>query len=163
MHNCEEQGMTLMEALTSASIITEETLNDVDYQPVSSVLNNRLKNEAFGYLEVDSPLVYYIRNTEGAYRELTDADRQMACPYNSYTAKGLPPAPICSPTISTINAALYPAESDYYYFLLSYTEYCVYAKTKEEYEQLLAEDLLAREELLTGGGEDLGDAEGEDA
>ena len=153
MNNCEQQGMTLMEALSLASVITEETLNDVDYKPLSSVLNNRLQSEDFGYLQVDSPLAYFIRNREGAYRELTAADRELACAYNTYTNRGIPAYPICSPTISTINAALYPEESEYYYFHLTITEYCSFATTKEEYDAIVAADLLAREEAL-GGAED---------
>lgn len=154
MKHCEELGITLNEALTLASVITKETLNDVDYKPVSSVLSNRLKNPEFGYLEVDSPLVYFIRHTEGAYRELTDADRELQTPYNTHTSAGIPPSPICSPTISTIAAAMYPEESDYYYFLLTITEFCEYAKTKEEYEALVAKDLMEREEAGLGGEDD---------
>lgn len=157
MKHCEELGISLNHALTLASVITKETLNDVDYKPVSSVLNNRLKNPEFGYLEVDSPLAYFIRCTEGAYRELTDADRELQTPYNTYTDAGIPPSPICSPTISTIAAAMYPEETDYYYFLLTITEFCEYAKTKEEYDALVAKDLLDREEagLVDGNDEEL--------
>lgn len=153
MNNCQEQGMSLMQALSLASVITEETLNDVDYMPLSSVFNNRLQNEEFGYLQVDSPLAYFIRNREGAYRELTDADRELACAYNTYVNRGIPSYPICSPTISTINAALYPEESDYYYFHLNITEYCSFAATKEEYDAIVAADLLARQEAEGGGQE----------
>ena len=157
MKHCEELGITLNDALTLASIITKETLNDVDYKPVSSVLNNRLKDPQFGYLEVDSPLVYFIRYTEGAYRELTEADRELQTPYNTHKSQGLPPSPLCSPTISTIAAAMYPEETDYYYFLLTITEFCEYAKTKEEYEALVAKDLLDRAEA--GLGDDDGTSE----
>ena len=145
LKNCEEQQMTLMEALTMASVITKETLNDVDHKPVASVLWNRLGNPDFGYLELDSPLAYLIRTKEGAYRELTDADRELASPFNTYKNEGLPPMPICSPTISAIAAALYPEQTDYYYFHLTFTEYCSFAETKEEYDAIVAKDLLDRE------------------
>ena len=147
LKHCEEQQISLVETLTLASLITKETLNDVDYKPVSSVLRNRLTNEDFGYLELDSPLAYFIRAKEGAYRELTDADRELATAFNTYRNKGLPLTPLCSPTISTIAAALYPEESNYYYFHLTVTEYCAYAETKEEYDAIVAKDLLDREEL----------------
>ena len=163
MKHCEELGISLTDALTLASIITKETLNDVDYKPVSSVLNNRLSHPDFGYLEVDSPLAYFIRCTEGAYRELTDADKELATPFNTYTDAGIPPSPICSPTISTIAAAMYPEETDYYYFLLTVTEFCEYAKTKEEYDALVAKDLLDREEPLPDDSETDDGANGEAA
>ena len=140
MKNCEEQGMTLIQALTTASIITKETLNDEDYKPVSQVLANRLNHPDFGYLSRDCTLMYKIHHEEGAYRELTDADRDLATPFNSHTTPGLPPSPICSPTITAIQAALYPSATDlhpeaaqYYYFVLMLDEYCAYAKTEEEY------------------------------
>ena len=147
LKHCEEQGVSLLETLTLASLISKETKNDVDYKPVSSVLTNRLKNEDFGYLELNSPLAYIIRAKEGAYRELTDADLELATPFNTYKNQGLPPTPICSPTISCIAAALYPEETDYYYFHLTVSEYCSFAETKEEYEAIVAKDLLDREEL----------------
>ncbi len=160
MQHCEDLGISLVDALTLASIITKETLNDIDYKPVSSVLNNRLHDPDFGYLEVDSPLAYFIRNAEGAYRELTDADLELQTPFNTYKNTGIPPSPICSPTISTIAAALYPEQTDYYYFLLTVTEFCAYAKTKEEYDALVAEDMLSRQEPLPDDNTDA-DQEGE--
>ena len=146
LKHCNDLGITLNEALTLASIITKETKSDVDYKPVSSVLANRLNSPDFGYLEVDSTLLYLIRNKEGAYRELTEADRGLATPYNTYRNAGIPPSPICSPTISTIAAALYPEETEYYYFHLTITEFCEYAKTKADYDAIVAKDLAAREE-----------------
>lgn len=158
MKNCEEQGMTLVQALTMASVITRDTLNDVDYKPVSQVLANRLNHPDFGYLSRDCTLQYKIRHEEGAYRDLTDADRELATPYNTYTTPGLPPSPICSPTITTIQAALYPSATElhpdaneYYYYVLMVDEYCAYAKTEEEYLALLEKDRIDRENAAQGG------------
>ena len=158
MKNCEEQGMTLVQALTMASIITKETVNDEDYKPVSQVLANRLDHPEFGYLSRDCTLQYKIRHEEGAYRELTQADRELATPFNTHTTPGLPPTPICSPTITTIQAALYPSATDthpdaaeYFYFVLMVDEYCAYAKTEEEYLALLEKDRIDRENAAQGG------------
>jgi len=146
MKHCDELGISLMDTLTLASIISKETLDDDDYKPVSSVLHNRLRSADYGYLELDSTIMYLIRNKEGAYRELTNADREFVSAYNTYKRAGIPPSPICSPTISTIAAALYPDETDYYYFLLTVNEVCAYAKTKEEYLALVEQDLVDRGE-----------------
>ena len=150
--------MTLVQALTMASIITKETVNDEDYKPVSQVLANRLDHPEFGYLSRDCTLQYKIRHEEGAYRELTQADRELATPFNTHTTPGLPPTPICSPTITTIQAALYPSATDthpdaaeYFYFVLMVDEYCAYAKTEEEYLALLEKDRIDRENAAQGG------------
>ena len=70
----------------------------------------------------------------------------------------LPPSPICSPTITTIQAALYPSATElhpdaneYYYYVLMVDEYCAYAKTEEEYLALLEKDRIDRENAAQGG------------
>ncbi|MBQ3816718.1 MAG: endolytic transglycosylase MltG, partial [Clostridia bacterium] len=52
--------------------------------------------------------------------------------YNTYDVKGLPPGPLCSPGIDAINAALYPTDSQYYYFVTDSSGNFYYHKTSAE-------------------------------
>ena len=55
--------------------------------------------------------------------------------YNTYSSQGLPPGPICNPGASAIKAALYPATSDYYFFMHSPTGEIYLAKTASEHQK----------------------------
>ncbi|MCB9030437.1 MAG: endolytic transglycosylase MltG [Deltaproteobacteria bacterium] len=105
-------GMSRHEILTLASIIEKESGN-VDEQPfISSVFHNRLADGM--RLESDPTAVYAIPGFSGKiYRKHIET----ITPYNTYQIDGLPPGPICSPGHSAIKAALYPAKSNYRYFV----------------------------------------------
>jgi UPF0755 protein len=64
---------------------------------------------------------------------LSIADTQIQSPYNTYIIKGLPPTPICSPGIESINAALWPAETEYLFFLAKGDGSHVFSVTYEEH------------------------------
>lgn len=109
-------GYSLKDILTIASIIEKET-DGKDQTGISSVIYNRL-NEGGGtngYLQMDST-IYYI--TGDYTTALTSDDLAIDSPYNTYLYKGLPAGPICCPGITSINAALNPDDTDYYYFYL---------------------------------------------
>lgn len=112
----EADGYSLKDILTIASIIEKET-DGKDQTSISSVIYNRL-NEGGGtngYLQMDST-IYYI--TGDFSTALTSDDLAIDSPYNTYLYKGLPAGPICCPGITSINAALNPEDTDYYYFYL---------------------------------------------
>jgi UPF0755 protein len=100
------------EIITMASIIEKEARKSEVRKKISGVLWNRL---AIGMaLQVDATLLYITgRNTF----ELTVDDLELDHPYNTYQYPGLPPGPICNPSLDSIEAALYPAESDNLYYL----------------------------------------------
>lgn len=111
----EELGYTLDEIVTMASIIQEEAYTDESMKLISSVLHNRLKSPDFPKLQCDVTVHYlndyvlespYLTGDTEKYKEL----------YNAYKCTGLPEGPICCPGIKAIEAALYPEETDYYYF-----------------------------------------------
>lgn len=114
----ESMGLTTEQVITIASLIEKEAAVDEDRGKVASVIYNRLK--------ADMPLqfcssVQYVLGLQGIHREiLTNADTQIDSPYNTYTHAGLPPAPICSPGKASIRAALWPDDTDYMYFVVSY-------------------------------------------
>jgi UPF0755 protein len=66
---------------------------------------------------------------------ITHEDTLIDDPYNTYVYKGLPPGPICNPSLNAINAALYPAETDYYYFISERNGYSLFGRTAEEHQR----------------------------
>lgn len=112
MDRADKLGLSLNEVLTLASIIEKET-GQADERPIiSSVFHNRLK---LGMrLETDPTVIYGIKGFDG---NLTRRDLEAPTPYNTYVIKGLPPGPIANPGLLAIKAALYPASTNYLYFV----------------------------------------------
>jgi UPF0755 protein len=105
-------GFTDHEAVTLASIIEKETGKKSEREIISSVFHNRLEKGM--RLETDPTVIYGIKNFDG---NLTKKDLKNKTPYNTYMIKGLPPGPIANPGIKSIKAALYPADTDYLFFV----------------------------------------------
>lgn len=101
--------------VTLASLVERETSIAAERPLVASVFENRLaKNMP---LETD-PSVIYAALLEGRYRgAIYAADLQADSPYNTYRYAGLPPGPICSPGAASLKAAMYPASTEYLYFV----------------------------------------------
>ena len=97
-----------------ASIIEKEALTDEQRPLVASVFYNRMGRPFPGmgyvwpYLQSDATMMYVVDG------EVTQADNQTDSPYSTYTNQNLPPTPICSPSLPSIQAALDPAETDYF-------------------------------------------------
>lgn len=108
-------GMTFRQIITVASIIEKEAANDDERALIASVIYNRLKKGM--PLQVDSTVVYARRDT-GDSRVSPEIIQATDSPYNTYLNTGLPPGPICSPGMKSIQAALNPADSRYMYFAL---------------------------------------------
>ena len=107
-----ELQLTKHQILTLASIIEKESGNAEEQPLVASVFHNRLKKGM--RLQSDPTVIYGIPNFNG---NITKADLQTPTPYNTYVISGLPPGPIANPGFSAIKAALYPAETNYFYFV----------------------------------------------
>jgi UPF0755 protein len=127
----EKYGVTVSDydILTIASIIEREALTDDDRAKIASVLYNRLK--AGMALQSDATMGYV---TGGS---VTADDLKTESPYNTYLNKGLPPTPICSPSLASIKAALAPADTNYYYFWITESEH-VFSETYEEHQKAIA-------------------------
>ena len=116
-------GLSLHQLVTLASIVEREALLDSERPMVASVYLNRLEGvlpEADGYLRAD-PTFQYARGydpvTERWWAPFqVDDVKGIDSPYNSFLYPGLPPGPICSPSVVSLRAVIYPAETDYLYF-----------------------------------------------
>jgi UPF0755 protein len=99
-----QMDMTVNEVVTLASIIEKEAMLDSERPLISAVFHNRLK---IGMkLQADPTVRYALKKWTGRvlYRDL-----EVESPFNTYWAYGLPPRPICSPSLASLVAALYPA------------------------------------------------------
>ncbi len=106
------EGMTLLDVVTVASLVEEESRVDEERPLVASVIYNRLRRGMA--LDLDSTLQYAL----GKYgQRMLDEDKRTPSPYNTYRNRGLPPGPISSPGRTSLEAALAPAETDYLFFV----------------------------------------------
>jgi len=110
-----DNGLSLFEAVTLASIIEREAVLDEEKPLIASVFYNRLN--AGWMLETD-PTVQYAVSSSGNWwpNPLTYNDLAFDSPYNTYLYYGLPPGPISNPNIDSLRAVAYPDESPYFFF-----------------------------------------------
>lgn len=119
---------SLQEILTMASIIEKEVNGKEDRELVSGILWKRLKS---GWkLDADATLLYLATDNK-----ISQADLNSDSPYNTRKVKGLPPGPICNPSIESILAALRPKSSNYWFYLTAKDGSAKYAATNEEHNQ----------------------------
>jgi len=123
-------SLTKEEIIILASIIEAETGDGNERELVSSVYHNRLKKKM--KLDADPTVIYGLG---GLKRSLWLQDLKKRTPYNTYLNRGLPPTPINSPGLAAIKAALYPAESDYYYFVADNGGKHLFSKTNAEHNR----------------------------
>lgn len=130
-----ERGFTADQIVTLASMVQKEAKYESEFGWISSVFNNRLSHPGYetqGYLNSDATTLYGLDDDKGF---VTGEDNEKDGPYNTYTRKGLPVGPIANPSYSAITWALYPAETDYYYFVAKKDGYNLFAKTAAEHAQ----------------------------
>lgn len=120
------QGKSMFETVTMASLIEREVRSEDDMRMVSGVLWKRL--EIGIPLQVDATVVYAV-----GHSELTYDDLAVDHPYNTYRYRGLPPGPIANPGLQAILAAVYPAASDYLYYLSKSDGETIFSKTLREH------------------------------
>lgn len=109
----EELELSINQVVTIASMIERETMVDSERAKVASVIYNRLKKGQ--KLQIDATVQYALGKQKD---RLLYKDLEVDSPYNTYKIAGLPPGPICSPGAESIKAALYPDDTDYYYYVL---------------------------------------------
>lgn len=129
------QGKTISQIIIMASLIEKEAPinyangDNHDAKIISGIFWNRLKKGQA--LQSCATLAYVLGENKAQYSE---ADTKTDSPFNTYLNKGLPPAPISNPGILAIEAAIYPTENDYNFFLTpSGTKNIIFSKTYEEH------------------------------
>ena len=134
----DELGMTVKEIVTLASLVEREAKIDEERPVIASVIYNRL--DADMLLQIDATVQYALGKQKD---RLLYYDLEIDSPYNTYKYKGLPAGPIASPGTACIDAALYPADTPYFYYQTSiegdgshyfcetYEEHSAYSAQKE--------------------------------
>jgi UPF0755 protein len=130
------QNNDIERTVIMASIVEKETAVPEERPLVASVYYNRLgKNIA---LDAD-PSIIYAELLAGTYQgALHHADMQFHSPYNTYRNAGLPPGPIGNPGRSALEAAMHPAQSDYYYFVADAQGHHRFSRSFEEHNKNVA-------------------------
>ena len=123
-----DAGLTPFEIVTMASLIEKEVREKEDKEIVSGILWKRMENNI--PLQVDSTITYITgKKPTGVSLEDTKIDS----PYNTYKYRGLPVGPICNPGLESILAAIYPQNSQYWYYLSTPEGKTIFSKTLEEH------------------------------
>ena len=133
----QQMNMTLDQIITMASIIERETNADTERAKVAGVFYNRIKNDQ--KLESCATVQYILGENKPV---LSVADTKIDSPYNTYLHKGLPIGPISSPGEECIKAALYPEQTDAFYFVLGSNGEHIFSKTYEEHQKSMRENGL---------------------
>ncbi|GAB1534948.1 hypothetical protein ADMFC3_05790 [Geovibrio sp. ADMFC3] len=128
----EEKGLSFYDALILASIVQKETYIDEEAKTVASVFYNRLKKRM--RLQADPTIIY------GKYAEFDGNIRKEDIkdgenPYNTYVIRGLPPTPISNPDRQSLEAAAYPADTPFLYFVARQDGTHVFSKTYDEHRR----------------------------
>ena len=114
--------------LIMASILEREAAVESEKPIMASVFYNRIKKNMT--LSADST-VNFVFNYEK--KRIYYKDLEVDSPYNTYKNKGLPPAPICNPTVSSVNAAYNPADTEYLFFVTKGGGEHFFSKTYKEH------------------------------
>ncbi|UAY51054.1 endolytic transglycosylase MltG [Ferruginibacter albus] len=137
------KGLTMVQAYTLASIIEEETRFDEEKSKIAGVYLNRIKTNM--KLQADPTIKFALKDF--TLKRIYDGhiNRSAESPYNTYTHLGLPPGPICTPSIKTIDIVLNAPATDYLYFVAqpnnsglsnfasTYQQHSIYAKMYQRY------------------------------
>lgn len=133
----EEQGLTMRQVVTLASLIEEETGKSEERPIVAAVYRNRLR---IGMrLQADPTVVYALRQVGKYTGNIRRDDLARDSPYNTYRYAGLPPGPIAAPGAASLEAALTPAQVSYLYFVSRNDGTHAFARTLAEHNRNVRE------------------------
>ncbi|WP_019154615.1 endolytic transglycosylase MltG [Robertmurraya massiliosenegalensis] len=131
-----EKEYTPHQLLTMASLIEEEATQQTERDQIASVFYNRM--DVGMPLQTDPTVLYAL----GEHKDrVLYEDLEINDPYNTYVNTGLTPGPIANAGVSSIEAALVPAETDFLYFLATGSGEVLFSKTLDEHNQKKAEHI----------------------
>lgn len=137
------QGLSLNQALIIASLVEREAKFDKDRSLVAGILIKRWKNN--WALEIDATVQYalgYQKKTNTWWKQdLTLSDLKIDSPYNTYLYPGLPPTPICSPSLASIQAVGNQQQSEYWFYISDIQGNLHFAKTLSQHNANIAKYL----------------------
>ncbi len=126
--------LTLHDVITVASLVEKETAKTSESAAIASVIYNRLCSKLYPCLQIDATIQYALSERKEV---LSNTDKAVISPYNTYTNAGLPAGPIANPGINSIRAALYPADTDYYFYALGNDGVHKFSTTYYEHQEFL--------------------------
>lgn len=137
----QEKNLSLHELLTIASLVEREVVVDAERPLVAGVIYNRIQQDM--KLEIDATVQYLLDKPKA---RLLFKDLKVESPYNTYLNKGLPPGPIASPSLPSIQAALQPEASDYLFYVTKKdgSSEHLFARTYKEHQQNIAKSKAAQ-------------------
>jgi UPF0755 protein len=132
VERAEELGMSVKDIVTLASLIEKETSLRKEKKIISAVFHNRLR---IGMKLDCDPTIIYVLKLEGKFKDrLRTKDLKYDSPFNTYLYSGLPPGPIANPGKDSLEAALYPADEKYLYFVSKNDGSHHFSKTFREHQ-----------------------------
>jgi UPF0755 protein len=132
-------GMTPDQIVIIASLIEREARVPKDRELISSVIRNRLAKKM--PLQIDATVIFAL----GRHKQVvTYKDLKVDSKYNTYKYPGLPPGPICSPGVASIEAALNPAKTDYLFYVAQADGSHIFTRTFDEHNAAIAKVKAAR-------------------
>ncbi len=127
-----QTGFSQNEVLILASLVEREVKLDKDRKIVSGILIKRLEDD--WPLQVDASVQYVKGDADNWWPKISGSDlRDIDSPYNTYLYKGIPPAPICNPSLSSIKAVINFQPTDYWYYLSDQQGNIHYARSLEDH------------------------------
>lgn len=132
----DENEIGLNEIIIIASLIERESGGTSESSLISSVIYNRLCSKAYPLLEIDASVRYGLDKWEG---ELTAEDLASDTRYNTRKYSGLPIGAISNPGIDSIRAAIYPRDTEYYFYVLTSTGYHHFSENYYEHQAYIEE------------------------
>ena len=131
----QELGMTVREVVTLASMVEAEVTQADERSLVSGVFHNRLERRML--LQCDPTLLYALRLSGRSDRNIRRRDFELKSPYNTYRVGGLPTGPIGNPGEGSLDAALWPADVAFLYFVSRNDGSHVFSRTLQEHNRMV--------------------------
>ncbi len=133
IHKAKAMNLTKAQISTLASIVERETAKDAEKPMIAGLYFNRLRKKG-QKLEADPTVIYALG--DWSKQRVYNVDLEVNSPYNTYKYEGLPPGPICVPSLASLNAVLNYAHHDYFYMCAKedFSGYHNFAKTLAEHK-----------------------------
>ena len=130
-NRAKELNLSTHEVLTIASLIEREAYHDQEKKTISGVIYNRLKQKML--LQIDATVIYAIGEGKEHVSRVLYAHLESTNSFNTYKHNGLPPGPIAAPGKKAIEAALFPEDHQFMYYVLGENGH-VFSKTYSEHQ-----------------------------